>query len=184
MDATILLIAVGLAMDAFAVSLGIGTAQRANTPRAKFRLAFHFGLFQGLMTFLGWLAGSTVALLIAQVDHWVALALLGWVGFNLIRSGLSADRETYTADPSRGQTLMVLSVATSIDAFAVGMSAGMLKIPIVESSATITVVTFALSLAGLLAGNRLGQKFGKRMEVVGGLILIGIGIRILVSHLA
>ncbi len=180
---TILVIAIGLAMDAFAVSLGIGTGERATTARARFRLAFHFGLFQFFMPVIGWAAGSTVSRWIAPVDHWVALALLAYVGINMIRSGLNPDKESYVKDPSRGRTLVVLAVATSIDALAVGLSLAMLEVSIITPSIVIGVVTYGLSMAGLFAGNKLGEKFGKRMEVLGGLILIGIGLRVVITHL-
>lgn len=181
--AEILLIAVGLAMDAFAVSLGIGTTGQASRPRPIFRLSFHFGLFQALMPILGWLAGSTVADLISNVDHWIALALLAFVGVRMIRSGLDANGEPHFSDPSRGGTLFMLAVATSIDAFAVGLSLAMLHVSVFYPAAVIGVVTAFLSLVGLLTGGRLGKVFGKRMEIVGGVILIGIGLRVLFSHL-
>ncbi len=179
---TTLIIAVGLAMDAFAVSLGIGTAGRANDRRAKFRLSFHFGVFQAGMTLLGWLAGSTVARFIGGIDHWVALALLAYVGVNMIRSGFNKDGESYCDDPSRGKTLLMLCVATSLDAMAVGLSFAMIKTAVLVPSIVIGVVTFGLSLFGLLAGCRLGELFGKRMVILGGLLLIGIGIRIVIGH--
>jgi putative Mn2+ efflux pump MntP len=181
--AEVLLIAVGLAMDAFAVSLGVGTTRFAESARSRFRLAWHFGLFQALMPALGWLVGSAVERLIAPFDHWIALGLLAFVGARMIRSGLSSDEESHPTDPSRGGTLVMLSIATSIDAFAVGLSLAVLGGPIVYPAVVIGVVTGGLSLAGLLAGNRLGKTFGKRMEIVGGVILIAIGIRIVVSHL-
>jgi manganese efflux pump family protein len=179
----VLLIAVGLAMDAFAVSLGVGTTQFAETTRPRLRLAWHFGLFQALMPALGWLVGSAVERFIAPFDHWIALALLAFVGMRMIRSGLSADKESHPTDPSRGGTLVMLSVATSIDAFAVGLSLAVLGVPIVYPAIVIGVVTGSLSLIGLVLGNRLGKTFGKRMEIVGGIILIAIGVRIVVSHL-
>jgi putative Mn2+ efflux pump MntP len=180
---TSVLIGVGLAMDAFAVSLGIGTGRQADSRRAQFRLAFHFGWFQMMMTVLGWLAGSTIAGLINQFDHWIAMALLGYVGTNMIRSGLNKDEECYRCDPSRGKTLIILCVATSIDAMAVGLSMAMLHTSVWIPSIIIGVVTFFISGLGLLAGDRLGAKFGKRMEILGGLILIGIGLRVLATHL-
>jgi putative Mn2+ efflux pump MntP len=180
---TSVLIGIGLAMDAFAVSLGIGTGRQAENRRAKFRLAFHFGWFQMMMTVLGWLAGSTVAGLIAHFDHWVAMALLAYVGINMIRSGLNPDEDCYRSDPSRGKILFILSVATSIDAMAVGFSMAMLHTSVWIPAVIIGVVTFFLSGVGLLVGNRLGAKFGKRMEILGGLILIGIGLRVLATHL-
>src|SRR5512146_3361385 len=109
--ATSIFVAVGLAMDAFAVSLGVGTGGRAKDFRAKFRLSFHFGFFQFGMTVVGWLLGSTVAGLIDGIDHWVALALLSYVGINMLRSGFSPAEESYSADPSKGRTLMMLCVA-------------------------------------------------------------------------
>jgi len=180
---TSLVIAVGLAMDAFAVSLGIGTTKVASSPRPVFRISFHMGFFQGFMTFLGWLAGSTVASLIASVDHWVALFLLGFVGIRMIRSGLDPNTESHKDDPSRGGTLLMVCIATSIDAMAVGLSMAMLEVNILFSSLLIGVITLGLSLFGLLAGKRLGECFGKRMEVLGGFLLNGIGLRILFSHL-
>jgi putative Mn2+ efflux pump MntP len=181
--ATTLFIAVGLAMDAFAVSLGIGTTGCANAPRPVFRLSFHMGLFQGLMTFLGWLAGSSVAHLIASVDHWVVMVLLAFVGARMIRSGLDPEEKKLWRDPSRGGSLLVICIATSIDAMAVGLSLAMLKTEVINPCLVIGVITLCLSLVGLLAGNQLGERFGKRMEIIGGLILNGIGVRILLAHL-
>ena len=178
-----LFIAVGLAMDAMAVSLGIGTTGQAKDRRAQFRLAFHFGVFQTGMTLLGWLAGSTVAGIINGVDHWVAFFLLGYVGVNMIRSGLNPNGECYQSNPSKGKTLIMLCVATSLDALAVGLSMAMLKTPILFPALLIGLVATALSTVGLLAGAKLGETFGKRMEVIGGLILIFIGIRVVLTHI-
>ena len=181
--ATSFFVAVGLAMDAFAVSLGVGTGGQAKDSRAKFRLAFHFGFFQFMMTVVWWLLGSTVAAFIDGIDHWVALALLGYVGANMVRSGLSPNTETYSTDPSRGKTLMMLCVATSLDALAVGISMAMIHVDVWRPSAIIGIVCLILSAVGLLAGARLGEKFGKRMEIIGGVILICIGIRVLITHI-
>lgn len=179
----ILLIALSMAMDAFAVSLGIGTTRLAAAPRSIFRLSFHFGLFQFFMPVLGWLAGSSFAHLISSFDHWLAMGLLAFIGGRMIRSGLDADVATYVRDPSRGWNLVMLALATSIDALAVGLSLAMLQVSILYPSLVIGAVTASLSLLGLLVGHRLGQRFGKRMAVVGGVILVGIGLRILISHL-
>jgi manganese efflux pump family protein len=181
---TSLFIATGLAMDAFAVSLGIGTTRRAEDFRSRFRLAFHFGLFQALMTLLGWLAGSTIANLIAAFDHWIAMALLGYVGVNMLRSGLSKEEDIrLTPNPSKGRTLIMLCIATSLDAMAVGLGMALVHTPIVFPSAVIGIVTLGLSAFGLGVGERLGARFGKRMEILGGLILITIGVRIVLMHL-
>ena len=180
----VLLIAIGLAMDCFAVSLGVGTAGTANGPRPTFRLFFHFGLFQGGMTLLGWLAGKTVVTYIASIDHWVAFTLLAFVGVRMLRGGLQkAGEEPAIPDPSRGLTLVMLSIATSIDALAVGLSLALLAVNVLWAALLIGGVSAGLSLVGLLLGNQLGLRFGKVMEVLGGVILIGIGLRVLISHL-
>jgi manganese efflux pump family protein len=179
----ILLIAVGLAMDCFAVSLGIGTTEHINGPRPVFRLAFHFGLFQALMPVLGWLAGYNLAGFISSFDHWIAFGLLSFVGVRMIKGGLSPDTDEVTQDPSRGRTLVMLSVATSIDAFAVGFSLAALGIPIVAPAIIIGLTAGLLSLSALFLGRVLGTAFGRRMEIIGGLILIAIGLRVLLSHL-
>jgi len=179
----VLLIALGLAMDAFAVCLGAGTTQHVSGPRPVFRLAFHFGLFQALMPVLGWLVGSTIERWIAPFDHWIAFGLLAFVGVRMIRSGLDSGSESHSTDPSRGATLVMLSVATSIDAFAVGLSLAVLGVGIIYPAIVIGVVAGVMSLLGLALGSRLGKAFGKRMEVIGGLILIAIGVRVVISHL-
>ncbi len=180
--AEILLIALGLAMDAFAVSLAAGSSGRAPGKRAAFRLSFHFGLFQFLMPILGWFAGSTIAGYMASVDHWIAFGLLAFVGIRMIRGGLGADEDASYTDPSRGWTLVMLSIATSIEAFAIGLSIALLQVTIWYPSVIIGIVAAALSLLGLKLGKRLGLRFGKRMEIMGGLILVGIGVRIVITH--
>lgn len=181
---TIFLIAIGLAMDCFAVSLGVGTAGTAPGLRPTFRLFFHFGLFQAGMTLLGWLAGKTVVSYISAIDHWVAFGLLLFVGVRMVRGGLRKEgEEPAIPDPSRGMTLVMLSVATSIDALAVGLSLALLSVNVVWSALIIGLVSAILSLVGLLLGNQLGLRFGKSMEVLGGVILFGIGLRVLITHL-
>jgi putative Mn2+ efflux pump MntP len=180
---TSVLIGVGLAMDAFTVSLGISTGRQEINKRSMFRLAFHFGIFQMGMTIVGWFAGNSIVSLIQAFDHWVAMALLAYVGGKMIRSGLNPDADSYLTDPSRGRLLVILSVATSIDALAVGLSMAMIDTPWLLPSIIIGVVTLVLSGIGLMVGDQLGKRFGKGMEILGGLILLGIGIRILVTHL-
>jgi manganese efflux pump family protein len=178
-----MIIAVGLSMDAFAVSLGVATNGTTKDNRSLIRLSFHFGLFQGLMTFLGWLAGSTIAHWINFFDHWIAFILLIMVGVNMIRSGMSSEPKVYQNNPTKGNLMVILSFATSIDALAVGLSLALIETPIVQTALIIGITTFILSIIGCLLGYRLGEKFGKRMEMLGGLILIGIGLRILITHL-
>ena len=177
------MMALGLAMDACAVSLGAGTSGQATGGRAAFRLSFHFGLFQFMMPVVGWYLGREIAPVIGSVDHWIASALLAYVGAGMIRSGFDAGGRTYTTDPSRGFTLVALSLATSIDALAIGLSLGIMQVRIWYPSVVIGVVTGGLSLLGLQAGIRLGARFGKGMEIVGGAILVLLGLRILTSRL-
>jgi len=181
---TILLIALALAMDVFAVSLSIGTTRQATLPRPIFRLAFHFGLFQFFMPILGYLAGSTFAQYIHQFDHWIALGLLGFVGIRMIRAGFDPEESAFQGDLSRGKNLVILSLATSLDALSIGLSLAMLGTNVLYPCVVIGIVSSVLSVVGLLAGHRLGIWFGKKMEILGGVILIGIGLRILVTHLA
>ncbi len=177
-------IAVSLAMDAFAVSLAAGTSERTRGVRPAFRLSFHFGLFQFGMPVLGWLAGTSVADAVSGVDHWVAFGLLTVVGAHMVRSGLAPDARPRRSDPSRGWPLVGLSLATSVDALAVGFSLAMLGVEIIFPAVVIGVVTAALSLAGLRFGRRLGDAFGHRMELIGGFVLLAIGLRVLLGPIA
>lgn len=178
---SILLIALSMAMDAFAVSLGSGV-KIGPGPRPVFRIAFHFGLFQALLPIIGWLFGNTIEPYVRNFDHWVAFGLLAFVGIRMIRSGLNKEEDVSQKDPSRGWTMVMLSIAVSIDALAVGLSLGLLGIAIWTPALIIGLVTAALSLIGLRVGNGIGKKYGKPVEVLGGLVLIGIGIRIVLTH--
>jgi putative Mn2+ efflux pump MntP len=180
---TVIFIAIGLAMDALAVSLGIGTTQYANGRRPIFRLSFHFGLFQFLMPVIGWLGGLSIQSFIADFDHWIAFGLLAFVGGRMIRSGLNSESESHASDPSRGGMLVLLSIAVSIDALAIGLSLAVIQVNVLYPAVIIGIVTGLLSLIGLRVGGRLGQAFGKRMEIIGGVILLAIGLRVLISHL-
>lgn len=169
-------------MDAFAVSLAAGALPEVRGPRPTFRLAFHFGLFQFIMPVLGWLAGSTIEPFIRKIDHWIALCLLSYVGIRMIYHALR-HAEVRTLDPSRGWTLVLLSVAVSIDALAVGLSLGVLGIPVGYPALIIGLTTGALSLAGLRLGRGFGARLGRPFEIIGGVVLIGIGVQIVLSHL-
>lgn len=178
----VFLIALSMAMDAFAVSLCSGV-KIGPGPRPVFRIAFHFGLFQALMPVVGWLFGNTIEPLVKSYDHWVAFGLLAFVGIRMIRSGLSKAEEEILKDPSRGWTMVMLSIAVSIDALAIGLSLAFLHVDIWNPALIIGLVTGALSLVGLRVGILFGKRFGKPVEVLGGLVLIGIGVRIVMSHL-
>lgn len=181
---TLLGIAVGLAMDAFAVAIGIGLNAQEVGLRKTLRLAWHFGLFQALMPIVGWLAGLSVERWISGIDHWVAFGLLAAIGGHMIYEALHGDEEAKASrDPTRGASLVVLSVATSIDALAVGLSLALLGVEIWWPAVVIGVVAFAFTALGLHLGRRFGSLLGRRMEIVGGLILIGIGVKILADHL-
>ena len=181
---TLLGIAIGLAMDAFAVAIGAGLQLCDVTKRQTFRLAWHFGLFQAFMPILGWLAGLTLVEYIEPVDHWIAFGLLAFIGGKMIYEALKPqDEEVDRCDPTKGWRLVMLSVATSIDALAVGLSMAVLGLSIWWPALVIGVVAGILTVVGLELGCRFGSLLGRRMEVVGGLILIGIGAKILVEHL-
>jgi manganese efflux pump family protein len=180
---TLIGIALGLAMDAFAVAIGAGLQLCGATPRQVFRLAWHFGLFQAFMPIIGWLAGRTVAEYIEPVDHWIAFGLLAFIGGKMIWEALHHDEEAEVCDPTKGWRLVMLSIATSIDALAVGLSLALLNVSIWWPAIVIGIVAGVMTIIGMELGKRFGALLGRRMEVVGGLILIGIGVKILVEHL-
>ena len=180
---SVLLIALGLAMDAFAVALGVGTTRTNVWFRPGFRLAFHFGLFQFMMPVIGWAAGTTVVRFIESYDHWIAFGLLTYVGGRMIKESFGQGEIQTGPDPTRSWTLVMLAIATSIDALAVGLSLAMLQVDILYPSVVIGVVAAGMTALGLVLGRRLGVQFGRRMALVGGLILIGIGLRVVVTHL-
>lgn len=180
----ILAVAVGLAMDAFAVSLAGAAGGRLRHPRPALRLAFHLGLFQFMMPVIGWYLGSRAVRWVGGFGGWIAFLLLAYIGIRMIISAFrSPDRgDDSSADPSRGWTLVALSVATSIDALAVGVSLAMVGVGIWQPSVIIGVVTAAISLVGIAIGDRVGARWGSRVEIIGGLLLVAIGIRILSGH--
>ena len=177
-------IAVGLSADCFAVALGGGISNKARSWPRSTRVAISFGLFQALMPAIGWLAGRTVTQFIASYDHWVAFGLLGFVGGRMIfESFHHHESRTDGRDITRGWLLITLSVATSIDALAVGLSFAFLDVSIVMASLIIGVTAFLITMVGFVVGRKAGELIGRRAELVGGLILLAIGLRILVSHL-
>jgi len=178
---TILVIAIGLAMDALAVSISSGIAIKDLKIRDALKIAGFFGGFQVLMPVLGWLAGTGLKNLITGFDHWIGFGLLLFVGVRMMFEPEKRGEQKHS--PRETHVLLVLAVATSIDALAVGLSISFLHMPIVVSVLIIGVVTFLICLAGVFAGKKLGQVFAKRFEVAGGLILIAIGVKILIEHL-
>ncbi|PIV54520.1 hypothetical protein COY52_11360 [Candidatus Desantisbacteria bacterium CG_4_10_14_0_8_um_filter_48_22] len=178
---TILVIALGLAMDALAVSISSGIAIKDLKTGDALKIAGFFGGFQAFMPILGWLAGRGLKNFITGFDHWIGFGLLVFVGVRMMLE--SGKQEEQKHSPRETHVLLVLAVATSIDALAVGLSISFLHMPIVVSALIIGVVTFLICLAGVFAGKKLGQVFAKRFEVAGGLILIAIGVKILAEHL-
>lgn len=175
----ILLIAVGLAMDAFAVALSAGATGHGQRVRPALRISFHFGLFQFLMPVIGWYLGVRLQQYIAGYDRWVAFGLLNLVGFHMLYESFQREPDELPGDPTRGLRLVTLCVATSLDALAVGLSLAMIGQRIWYPSVVIGVVTATLSLLGIHLGNRLRGVFGKRMEQIGSVILILIGVKLL-----
>ncbi len=178
-------LAVALAMDCFAVSMGLACGLGGLTARQSVRMAFYFGVFQFGMPVLGWLAGENVVRFMRGFDHWLAFGLLALIGGRMIYESfsLSDEEKACRPDQTRGARLLVLSVATSIDALAVGLSLGFIKAGILYPAAIIGIVCFVMTIIGARLGPAVGRAVGKRAELAGGLILIGIGLRLLVEHL-
>ncbi|MBL0176107.1 MAG: manganese efflux pump [Ignavibacteria bacterium] len=181
--AEVLLIAFALAMDAFAVALSTGAYLVRVNVRQTFRLVFHFGLFQFFMPILGWVAGAQLLRFMSAFDHWIAFALLAFIGGRMIASAFQTREDAIRGDVTRGMSLVALSVATSIDALAVGLSLAVIDTPIVFPSLVIGVIAALMTFLGLRLGERFSAAFGKRMEFAGGVILVCIGAKILFEHL-
>jgi len=179
---TIFGIALALAMDAFAVALAAGGVINPLTRRHLFRLGFHFGLFQALMPIAGWLVGMALQQWISAYDHWIAFVLLALVGGRMILEAFDEKNDKPASDPTRGLTMVMLSVATSIDALAVGLSLAMLGVSVWRPAVVIGMVAGVLTVCGMLLGRRLGDNWGKRVEICGGLVLCIIGLKILLEH--
>ena len=182
----ILAVAFALAMDAFAVSVGISLRPEGLIKRQTFRMAFHFGLFQFMMPLFGWQATRSILLdYIEPFDHWVAFGLLLTIGAKMIFEFFRTKKETQEKqeDPTKGFSILMLSVATSIDALAVGMSLAALQVTILYPAAVIGIVAFLMTILGARIGPLLGRLVGRGAELLGGLILILIGVKILLEHL-
>ena len=180
----IFLIAVSLALDAFAVSVSSGISIPGFGVKQAARMGLWFGAFQFMMPVAGWLLGSSVSQYIETVDHWVAFALLAVIGGRMAWGSLRGGEEDEAPPDLSARRLCLLAVATSIDALAVGVSMAFMAVPVLASAAVIGVVAFVLSLVGGLVGKRLGGLFQRRAELVGGLVLIAIGVKILIEHLS
>lgn len=179
----LLLIAVGLSMDAFSVSVCKGLTTRKFSLRMALTCGLWFGLFQALMPTVGYFLGAQFQEMIEAYDHWIAFGLLALIGVNMIREALSGDEETPPDSSLSIRTMFLLGVATSIDALAVGVTFACIQVEIWSSVLVIGLTTFVFSVLGVRIGNLFGSKFKKNAEVFGGIILILIGLKILLEHL-
>ena len=180
---TIIVIAIGLAMDAFAVSITRGLTIKHQKIHYAFRIALFFGVFQAFMPLVGWLTGLSLRDFISEIDHWIAFGLLSFIGFKMVYESIKMESTEKELNQLNMYVLVVLSIATSIDALAVGASFAMLSISIATPIIVIGIVTFLLSFMGVFIGSRFGHFFEGKIEIIGGLIVIGIGIKILIEHL-
>ncbi len=178
----LLALSVGLAMDATAVAAARGLATRAHALRDGAALAIAFGLFQGAMPVLGSMLGSAFGAGFAAWDHWIAFVLLVLLGGKMLREAWTSDPESETIEPLRPRLLLTLSIATSIDALAAGLTLPAIGAPIAVAAAAIGVTTFVLSAIGFALGRQLGAMAGKRLDAFGGLVLIALGVKILAEH--
>lgn len=180
------LIGAGLAMDAFAVSVCKGLCMKKVDKKQTLIIGLFFGGFQALMPSVGWTLGTQFEQYIVSIDHWIAFILLSFIGGKMIREALSKEEEE-TCGANGGKLdlkeLLILAVATSIDALAVGITFAFLKYPIVEAVSIIGVLTFFIAVAGVYIGNIFGSKYKKKAELAGGTILVLIGLKILMEHL-
>ena len=171
-------IAFGLAMDAFSVAVASGIVLGKVTPRQAFRLSFHFGLFQFAMPIVGWTLGSLVVCQVKSVGPWLAFFQLAAVGGKMVWESVH-ETEDVRGDPTRGVSLVVLSLATSLDAMAVGLSMALMGVPVLFPSIVIGAVAGNMTLLGLWLGRRAGHLLGRRMETAGGLVLLAIAVKVL-----
>lgn len=179
---TLFITAVGLSMDAFAVSICKGLAMKKLSLKKACLVGLWFGGFQALMPLTGYLLGSRFEQYVTSIDHWIAFVLLTLIGLSMIKEALSKEEDTAN-DSLDIKTMFLLAIATSIDALAVGVTYAFLKVDIVPAVCFIGIITFLLSVTGVKVGNVFGTRYKAKAEIFGGIILIAMGIRILVEHL-
>lgn len=178
----IVLIAIGLAMDAFAVSICKGLSMKKMSWKKAVIIGGYFGIFQGIMPLIGYLLGTSFESLVTKIDHWIAFGLLVFIGINMLKEAFANEAENCN-DKIDFKTMIILALATSIDALAVGITFAFLKTNIIVASLIIAVITFIISVLGVKIGNKFGDKYERKAETVGALILILMGIKILLEHL-
>lgn len=178
----IFFIAVGLAMDAFAVSICKGLSMKKIKWKSAVIIALYFGIFQALMPVIGYFLGSTFSALVQKVDHWIAFGLLSIIGLNMIKESRDDELEKRN-DKIDVKTMLILAVATSIDALAIGVTFSFFEVNLILAISVIGIITFVLSIIGVVLGNKFGDKLQNKAELVGGIILIGMGLKILLEHI-
>ena len=179
---TLIFIAIALAMDSFAVSITAGSVLKRFHFKAMGKISFLFALFQGAMPVIGWFAGNSFEEYISDYDHWIAFVLLSAIGGKMIYEAFWGDNNTPYLDPHCFKKMATLAIATSIDAFVLGVSFSILDVNIIFPAFIIGLVTFIFSFAGLTIGIKVGNAFGSKVEIIGGLILIAIGVKVLLEH--
>lgn len=181
------LLGIGLAMDAFAVSVCKGLGMRRLNKKQTLIIGLYFGGFQALMPLIGWLLGSQFQKYITSIDHWIAFILLGFIGGKMMIEAIREWNEEETVDimdaPLDHKNMLVLAVATSIDALAVGITFAFLDTPIIEAITIIGITTMIISIIGVVVGNFFGSRYKSKAEFIGGLILVLLGLKILLEHL-
>ena len=180
---SVVLIGLGLSADCFAVALTVGASGKSFSLKNMLKVALAFGVFQMAMPLLGWLVGQTVVSYIEQYDHWLAFVLLAFIGGKMIIEFIRNESEAESVDISKWATLVTLAIATSIDALAVGLSFALLKINIVIAAGIIGLVAFSISAFSFWLGRKVSALVGRWALLAGGIILIGIGLRILLTHM-
>ena len=181
------LLGIGLSMDAFAVSVCKGLGMRRLNKKQTLIIGLYFGGFQALMPLIGWLLGSQFQKYITSIDHWIAFILLGFIGGKMMIEAIREWNEEETVDvmdaPLDHKNMLVLAVATSIDALAVGITFAFLDTPIIEAITIIGITTMVISIIGVVVGNFFGSRYKSKAEFIGGLILVLLGLKILLEHL-
>lgn len=178
----IILLGVSLAMDATAVSICKGLSMKKLDKKKTITIALYFGTFQAIMPIIGYLLGISFKEVVESIDHWIAFFLLAVIGINMIRESLSKESESLN-DLIDFKTMTPLAIATSIDALAIGITFAFLRVNIIGAVTIIGIITIFLSMIGVFIGNEFGNKYGKISETLGGIVLIGIGLKILLEHL-
>jgi putative Mn2+ efflux pump MntP len=179
----IILLGISLAMDAFAVSICKGLSMKKIDWKKAIIIGLYFGVFQALMPIIGYFLGATFESLVTNIDHWIAFGLLALIGGNMVKEGLQDEESDNCNDNVDFKTMIVLAIATSIDALAVGITFAFLKVNVPLAVTIIGVITFIISLIGVKIGNKFGNKYENKAEIAGGIVLILIGLKILLEHL-